>query len=137
MNLYEVMELWNALGKVKDKKMPVKISFAISRNISLLSPEVRDIQRHRTDIIQKYIERDPDGNPVVDTDGGAKISDPEGLEKDLDALLSEHSDIAVRTVSESVFEACDADRYDAFTPGEISALSAMIEYTHVQKAEEK
>lgn len=137
MNLYEVMELWNALGKVKDKKMPVKISFAISRNISLLSPEVRDIQRHRTEIIQKYIEKDPDGKPIVDTDGGAKISDPEGLEKDLDTLLSEESDIVVRIVSEDAFAAIDGDRYDPLTPGEISALSAMIEYTHVQKAEEK
>ena len=128
MNLYEVMELWNALGKVKDKKMPVKISFAISRNISLLSPEVRDIQRHRTDIIQKYIERDPDGNPVVDTDGGAKITDPEGLETELNTLLSEESDVKIRMISEEAFLDCDNERYDAFTPGEISALSAMIEY---------
>lgn len=128
MNLYEVMELWNALGKVKDKKMPVKISFAISRNISLLSPEVRDIQRHRTDIIQKYIERDPDGIPVVDADGGAKITDPEALETELTTLLSEESDVKIRMIPEEAFLDCDNERYDAFTPGEISALSAMIEY---------
>ena len=79
MDLIEVMELWNALGKVRDKRMPVKISFAISRNISLLTPIVRDVQQQRSGIIQKYIERDPDGKAIIDADGGAKITDPEVL----------------------------------------------------------
>ena len=128
MDLIEVMELWNALGKVRDKRMPVKISFAISRNISLLTPIVRDVQQQRSGIIQKYIERDPDGKAIIDADGGAKITDPEVLETELNTLFSEESDVKIRMIPEEAFLDCDNERYDAFTPGEISALSAMIEY---------
>ena len=56
------------------------------------------------------------------------MTDPEVLETELNTLLSEESDVKIRMIPEEAFLDCDNERYDAFTPGEISALSAMIEY---------
>ena len=127
MNGYDIQGMWNALKAVQGKKLPVKISFAIARNITILSPIVRDIEEQQRKIIERYFVLGDNGKPVIAEDGGVKITDPESLEEEIGELMAEDVRIEFRMVAEELFEKCDEEKYDALTPSEIADLSPMIE----------
>lgn len=127
MNGYDIQGMWNALKAVQGKKLPVKISFAIARNITIMSPIVRDIDEQQRKIIERYFVLGDDGKPVIAEDGGVKITNPESLEEEIEELMAEDVRIEFRKVSEELFEKCDEGKYDALTPSEIANLNPMIE----------
>lgn len=127
MNGYDTRIVWNALKTVQSKKMPVKLSFAIARNITILAPVIHDIDEQQRKIIQKYFVLDDEGKPVMADDGGVKITDAHALEADIGDLLEEDTGVELRMIAEELFEKCDEDKYDAFTPSEIADLRLIIE----------
>lgn len=52
----KIYQLYEALSKLKEKELPVSVSFPIARNLSTLQPIVNDIFQQRMVIISKYKE---------------------------------------------------------------------------------
>lgn len=59
----EVIKLYQGLNKLResDKTFPVKVGFAIARNINKITPTVEDFEKARMDIIQANCTPSDDG----------------------------------------------------------------------------
>lgn len=92
----EILDNYIRLKEFKEKEvsLPVKLSYALSRNQKLLEGYVVDIEKVRIELIQKY------GN--VTSDGEYKI-DKENIEhfsKELKELLDIENDLPLSTITE-------------------------------------
>ncbi|MDO5548299.1 MAG: hypothetical protein Q4F79_07405 [Eubacteriales bacterium] len=101
------------------KKLPIKVLFALKRNISKLNSAADDYRNTLATLCEQH-----DVDPVELNDGGIK---PE-LMTEINALLAENADVTVATVPVSLLEQC-GDTYDALTYAELEALEFMLEDT--------
>ena len=133
MKLYEVYGRLNALLKLSEKCLPVKISYAIAKNTKVLAEEYKTINAQRIELCEKYANKDSDGNPIKkDKDGELiyDLTDENNIEmnKEYNELLEVDSDLTIHKVSIADFEKCESNsRYDILTPSEYAALEFMIE----------
>lgn len=133
MKLYEVYGRLNALLKLGEKCLPVKISYAIAKNIKVLAEEYKTIDAQRIELCKKYAEKDGDGNPVKKEKDGELVYDLTEennieMNKEYNELLNVDSDLVIHKVSIADFEKCDSNsRYDILTPSEYTTLEFMIE----------
>lgn len=56
----------NFLGTLNNKQLPIKVSYAISKNVSKLERELKIYNSEREKIINKYCKKDEEGNLVID-----------------------------------------------------------------------
>lgn len=122
----QIVNIFNHIGEVKEKNIPVKIGFAINKNIALLNSSARAYEEERKKILDKYGEKDENGNPKV-IDGEFAIKDHEQYSKELGDLLGIENDIPVHTLPIEEFEKCDNEKFDSLTPNDLSVLEFMIE----------
>ena len=121
-------ELTAELYPMQKKTFPVKISYAIMRNIEALEKEFSSFEKQRIELCKAYANKDSDGNPVI-KDGAYDIPDDvkEEFRKELADLSDEEIDIDIRTVSAEEFEKCEqADRYDIPTGEDFAVLGFML-----------
>lgn len=122
-------ELTAELYPMQKKTFPVKISYAIMRNIEALEKEFSAFEKQRIELCKTYANKDEDGNPVI-KDGSYDIPSDvrEDFNNELKELSDEEIDIDIRTVSAEEFEKCEqADRYDIPTGEDFAVLGFMIE----------
>lgn len=128
IRLGELRELTANLYPMQKKTFPVKISYAIMRNIEALEKEFSSFEKQRIELCKAYANKDSDGNPVI-KDGAYDIPDDvkEEFRKELADLSDEEIDIDIRTVSAEEFEKCEqADRYDIPTGEDFAVLGFML-----------
>lgn len=129
IRLGELRELTANLYPMQKKTFPVKISYAIMRNIEALEKEFSSFEKQRVELCKAYANKDSDGNPVI-KDGAYDIPPDvrEDFNNELKELSDEEIDIDIRTVSAEEFEKCEqADRYDIPTGEDFAVLGFMIE----------
>ena len=122
-------ELTANLYPTQKKIFPVKIGYAIMRNIEALEKEFSAFEKQRIELCKTYANKDSDGNPVI-KDGAYDIPDDvkEEFRKELADLSDEEIDIDIRMVSAEEFEKCEqADRYDIPTGEDFAILGFMID----------
>lgn len=61
-----IYSIYENLIELSNKELPVKVSFSIARNITILQPIVNDIYTQRMGIIIKY--KDPEDPTRIETD---------------------------------------------------------------------
>lgn len=66
MKNHKIYSMYDTLMELKDKEMPVKVSFPIARNLTILKPIATDIYQQRMGIIAKY--RDPNDATLIKTE---------------------------------------------------------------------
>lgn len=128
IRLGELRELTANLYPMQKRTFPVKISYAIMRNIEALEKEFSSFEKQRIELCKAYANKDSDGNPVI-KDGAYDIPDDvkEEFRKELADLSDEEIDIDIRTVSAEEFEKCEqADRYDIPTGEDFAVLGFML-----------
>lgn len=121
-------ELTAELYPMQKKTFPVKISYAIMRNIEALEKEFSSFEKQRIELCKTYANKDSDRNPVI-KDGAYDIPDDvrEDFNNELKELSDEEVDIDIRTVSAEEFEKCEqADRYDIPTGEDFAVLGFML-----------
>ena len=136
MKIREIRERYTILSDLAAKKLPIKLAYAVSRNLELLQAEVTRSEEKRIELCKEYANVDQDGNPqmvdsVVD---GQQVSgfqiDPERAE-DFVAQLNELFDLDVAvspmTVDSAVLDQLESDRYDPLTPAQIGGIGWMID----------
>lgn len=122
----DVVNIMTRYSSIKNKKIPVKVAFALSRNISILNPIADDYEKERYKLLEKYGEKDEDGKPKI-VNGQYILNDREGFNADMNELLNMENEVNFYKISVEDLEKCDEDRFDTLTPDELEGLYTMIE----------
>lgn len=89
------------LSQIAQKELPVKVSYAIAKNISKLESELKFYNKEREKLIEKYSIKDEQGKIIVDENSQIKLQ-PEQIEdwnKDLKELLDIENEVDIRQFS--------------------------------------
>lgn len=131
MTNYTMVNVLNTLNSFGDKKLPQKISYAITKNIMIFRKEYECYEREFKKLLAKYdkdIEKDVDGNMVQNKDGIPVVNG--GASKDfyneLNELLGIELDVNIYQISPEVFDYEDSERYDAMSASEIIQLQSIM-----------
>lgn len=119
-------ELINDIGVLRDisqKQLPVKISYAIAKNIAKVDAELKIYNKERQKLINKYSEKGKDGKPKINKNNQYNIKKEcmEDWNRDVQELLSISVELDVFTFS--------VDLLDGFniSPAEMGVLARMVD----------
>ena len=131
MSNYTMVNVLNTLNSFGNKKLPQKISYAITRNIMIFRKEYEFYEREFGKLLVKYdkdIEKDVDGNIVHNKDGVPVVNGEasKAFYNELNELLMIELDISIYQISPEVFNYEDSERYDAMSASEIIQLQSII-----------
>lgn len=120
----QMVGFMNGTVEIKKKILPIKVGYAIRKNLKLLEPIAAAYEEERTKILDKYIVKDEDGNYVV-KDGSYVASDEAEYNREMQELLEIENEIALHTVPFSELEKCDLDKFDALSVHDLEILEFM------------
>lgn len=121
----DIVNFINGCAVLRTKKLPIKIGYAINRNIIILSEAAEAYNVAREKIIEEHTEKDSEGKPIV-KDNSYVFKDTQRFNKDLEELLGIDTEVNLHTISEKDIEKCDDSRYDALTLADLDTLCVMI-----------
>ena len=112
----------NLLGNLTHKQLPIKVSYAIAKNISKIEKELEIYNKERQKLIDKYCLKDEEGN-LIDENNQFKIADGnlESWNKDMNELLDIEIDIHKFSKDDLFNSNCN------ITPAELMLIDYMIE----------
>ena len=115
----------NFLATLTQKQLPVKVSYAIAKNISKIENELKIYNIERQKLIDKYCVKDEEGNNVIDENNQLIIADENMT--DWNNAINELLDIEVE-IDIHKFNINDLMQSNAeFTPSELMLIEYMIE----------
>ena len=128
MKVGEIRDCCLVLSQIANKRLPVKLAYAVGRNLTKLSPEYETAETQRTKLCEEYAERGDDGKPVM-VSGNYQIAADraEEFQAQINDLFDMDVEVELMKVDTAVLDALDADRYDPLTPAQIMAIGWMIE----------
>ena len=114
----------NLLGNLTHKQLPIKVSYAIAKNISKIEKELEIYNKERQKLIDKYCLKDEEGN-LIDENNQFKIDDGnlEAWNKDMNELLDIEIDINIHKFSKDDLFNSNCN----ITPAELMLIDYMIE----------
>lgn len=114
----------NLLGNLTHKQLPIKVSYAIAKNISKIEKELEIYNKERQKLIDKYCLKDEEGN-LIDENNQFKIADGnlESWNKDMNELLGIEIDINIHKFSKDDLFNSNCN----ITPAELMLIDYMIE----------
>lgn len=128
MKFSEIIELKEGLETLTDKKVPIKLAYAIARNLKILNDVYDTYQSLRTKIITQYGKKDTQGKLIIDKNGAVQIQDISQCSKALQEILNMEEEIKLKTFPVEILEQCENNKdYDLLTPAEIKILVPIIE----------
>ena len=122
----DILKFVNGCATLREKKLPVKLGYAIKKNLAAVSDVANAYDAERRELLEKYASKDEDGKFLVENEQYS-IEDKDGFAKDLDELLAIETEVGIHTVSEEEIEKCDDPRYDALTVADLETLEIMTE----------
>lgn len=114
----------NGLAK---KRLPVKIGYAISRNLNNMDGILNSYEDARQKLIDQYAEKNEDGTMKI-KDNVAVIApeNSKAFSEAIDELLAIENEIDIHTINFDEVEKCDTDKYDSLTTADLLTLDIMI-----------
>lgn len=90
----------DALSQLSVMELPVKVSYAIAKNINKIEKELKVYNAERQKLIQKYAIKDTDGKPKIDENGTMNIQEEllEDWNKDTKELSSIENKIDIHLI---------------------------------------
>ena len=122
----QIVNFINGVMNLKEKKLPIKLGYAITRNIKIMDPIATSYEEERQKILGKYAEKDDSGKFKVE-DGSYIISDISGYEREMEELLEIENEMQLHTVTIDEIEKCDLEQFDALSVQDITLLDMMME----------
>ncbi|GAA0763891.1 hypothetical protein [Clostridium sartagoforme] len=111
----------NVLSKLINMELPIKLSYAFSKNITKIDRELEVYNKERQRLIEKYGEKDEEGKLKVKEDGNINILDVDNFNKDIKEILEIETDIDIHVIDlDSVNEDIK------ITPGELIVIDYMF-----------
>jgi len=129
---YGMINLMNTLDMFGNRKLPQKISYAITRNIMILSSEYECYEKSLKKIFDRYdeyFERDENSQIIVNDNGIPVVcaEKSEDFASELTELLNIEINIDIKHISLDVFDYDDiSGKYDILTPQEIIMLQSIL-----------
>lgn len=115
----------NFLTALMQRQFPVKVSYAISKNVSKLESELNIYNKEREKIIDKYCKKDEEGNLLIDENNNYSIED-ENIDicnKELNELLDIEIDVNIHKFK---LDDLMCGSYE-MSPSEMALIDYMIE----------
>lgn len=128
----EIIANMSSLEQLKMKKLPPRLSMAISVNLKELEKWNDQLEEQRINLLEQYSEKDEAGNPVMDVRDGRKVyrvSEEEtrrfaGEYNDL--LETDIPEVKIMTVAGDILDRLEDPRYDVLTVAQIAAMEFML-----------
>lgn len=105
------------LSKLTNLELPIKLSYAFSKNITKIDAELKAYNIEREKLLNKYGEKDEEGKLKLSEKGEVNILDRENFNKEIAELLQCESEIDIHLI--------DLEKVDAkinITPGELMII---------------
>lgn len=109
------------LSKLTNLELPIKLSYAFSKNITKIDAELKAYNLERAKLLDKYGEKDNEGNLKQNEKGEVNILDIENFNKEIAELLQCESEIDIHLI--------DLEKIDTeikITPGELMIIDYMF-----------
>lgn len=102
----EVIARLNQLSRFSKADLPVKLTYAIARNLRKLDDVNKDFVETRNKLLDKYNVKDETGNPAYIKSGSIEISEEgkKDWEKDIEELLDVEIEVDIHEVDYSIIE---------------------------------
>lgn len=114
-----------ALATLTQKQLPIKVSYAIAKNISKIESELKIYNSERQKLIDKYSVKDEEGNTIIDENNTLKIQVEflEDWNRQLQELLYIEVDVDIHKFNIDDLMYCNCE----MTPAEFMLIDYMIE----------
>ena len=111
------------LSDVSQMQLPVKVSYAIARNIAKIESELKIYNNERETLIEKYSVKDDKGKTIIDESNQIKIKEEckQAWGDDISGLLSIENEVDIHKFSINELEGF------SMTPAELRVIDYMIE----------
>lgn len=109
------------LSKVTNLELPIKLSYAFSKNITKIDTVLKAYNVERAKLLNKYGEKDKEGNLKQNEKGEVNILDRENFNKEIAELLQCESEIDIHLID---LESINTDI--KITPGELMVIDYMF-----------
>lgn len=125
----QVIEFINSVSanKLASKRLPVKVAYAISRNLDKMNNIITSYETARKTLLDQYAEKDEEGKAKV-IDGNYVIQEDQkqAFSDEMKELLEVENEIDLHTINMDEVEKCDTDKYDSLTTADLMTLDIMI-----------
>ena len=125
----QVIEFVNSVSvnKLAGKRLPVKVAYAISRNLDKMNNIITSYETARKTLLDQYAEKDEEGKAKV-KDGNYVIQEDQkqAFSDEMKELLEVENEIDLHTINMDEVEKCDTDKYDSLTTADLMTLDIMI-----------
>lgn len=125
----QVIEFVNSVSanKLASKRLPVKVAYAISRNLNKMNNIITSYETARKTLLDQYAEKDEEGKAKV-KDGNYVIQEDQkqAFSDEMKELLEVENEIDLHTINMDEVEKCDTDKYDSLTTADLMTLDIMI-----------
>ena len=114
----------NVLGELNNAKLPVKVAYAITKNINKINTELKAYNEEKAKLIDKYAEKDEEGKLKVDENGIIPLKEEhiEDYNRDIKELLSIENEIDIHMIN---LDDLLNSNYN-ISPADLSAIDFMI-----------
>jgi hypothetical protein len=109
------------LSKLTQMELPIKLSYALSKNITKIDRELTVYNKERQKLIEKYGEKDEEGKLKTKEDGTINILDIDSFNKDLKEILEIETEVDIHVID---LEKVNVDIN--ITPGELMVIDYMF-----------
>lgn len=119
--LKEIEKVVTGLRSISDKRLPIKISYPTSKNLSAFQKEYDIINDERIKLMGSYADKDENGEMLV-KDGQYQFSGNSLslFQKEYLEYLETEIDVDVATINDEYLNLLDDPRYDVLTPNEMT-----------------
>lgn len=125
----QVIEFINSVSanKLASKRLPVKVAYAISRNLDKMNNIITSYETARKTLLDQYAEKDEEGKAKV-KDGNYVFQEDQkqAFSDEMKELLEVENEIDLHTINMDEVEKCDTDKYDSLTTADLMTLDIMI-----------
>lgn len=111
----------DVLSKLTNMELPIKLSYAFSKNITNIDRELVAYNKERQKLIKKYGEKDKEGNLKTKEDGTINILNIDNFNKELKEILEIETEVDIHLID---LESTNVDIN--ITPLELMLIDYMI-----------
>ncbi|WP_066895654.1 hypothetical protein [Clostridium nigeriense] len=109
------------LSKLTNMELPIKLSYAFSKNITKIDRELTAYNKERQKLIEKYGAKDKEGNLKTKEDGTINITDVDSFNNEIKEILEIETEVDIHLID---LEKVEVDIN--ITPGELMVIDYMF-----------
>lgn len=114
----------NVLAELNNAKLPIKLAYAITKNINKINSELKAYNEEKAKLIDKYSEKDEEGKLKADEYGNVILKEEhiEDWNRDIKELLSIENEVDIHMIQ---LDDLLNSNYN-ISPAELSVIDFMI-----------